>query len=291
MKSMTGFGRATGDNGRLSATVTLKSVNGKALDLHWNGRGADPAVDLPLREALGRRLERGRVDLQVEVRPLAGAVGPSLDGRAVRQLYGACRPLIEEGILAERFELGDLMRLPELLASASPEASWGEAETALVLDVAGRACDELVASREREGAKLAAVIRSRLASLEALVRELADLREPVLAEMVASLKRRLGELLGEVAIDPIRLAQEVAVLADRTDIAEELDRLSSHLCELGATLDRPGPIGKRLDFQLQEVQRELNTLGTKCRHPEVSRRVLDAKVVGEQIREQVQNLE
>jgi uncharacterized protein (TIGR00255 family) len=150
---------------------------------------------------------------------------------------------------------------------------------------------QLTAGRDTEGAVLAAALAERLAALGSTVDRLDALRGPALEESAAALRRRVADLLAGQPLDEGRVAQEVAQLADRGDVSEEIDRLRSHLGHFRGLLADAGPTGKRLDFLTQEIFRELNTLGAKCRNAEMVRAVLDAKVLCEQLREQVQNVE
>jgi uncharacterized protein (TIGR00255 family) len=148
-----------------------------------------------------------------------------------------------------------------------------------------------VSAREAEGKSLAAILAERMDRLAELVAALEELRIAAREELGAALKRRLDEVLQGTAMDESRLAQEVALLVDRSDVSEELDRLRSHLQHFRQVVGEGGALGKRLDFLTQEIFRELNTLGSKCRHAGMTRKVLDAKVVCEEVREQVQNVE
>jgi len=291
MRSMTGFGQARGDNGRYAVAVSLRAVNGRYLDLNFRLRDEYRALEADLRDLLSSELARGRIEAGVEIRPLVLEPRIEVRSEAVRALHRALGTLVEEEILHEQLTLGDLLRLPALIEVRVGEESWEEADSRLVADVAREALAELVAAREREGEKLTALLTERLAALDALAAELGPLRSTAAAEAAEALRRRVGEILGEVPVDEQRLAQEIAVLADRVDVSEELDRLRTHLGHFRKLLESPGPTGKRLDFLAQEIFRELNTLGAKCRDGEVVRRVLDAKALAEQIREQIQNLE
>ncbi|HEX4954462.1 MAG TPA: YicC/YloC family endoribonuclease [Thermoanaerobaculia bacterium] len=290
MRSMTGFGRAAGENGSWAVTLTVKTVNGKGLDVQLYARGIDPALDLALREAAGKALSRGRVEIGLDLRRQGEGKGLVLDTELVRSLALGAAGLVAEGLVEPRLTLGDVLRIPDAVTT-SGMATWSEEDTAFVLDLFAAALAEVVAARDREGAKLGEVLRARLGELEGIAARLDALRVEALAQALEAARRRIAELLGLPALDEARFAQEAAILADRTDVTEELDRLRAHLAHLAENLEEAGPIGKRLDFLLQEVFRELNTLGAKCRHPEVTRAVLDAKVLAEQVREQVQNLE
>ncbi|HEX2642962.1 MAG TPA: DUF1732 domain-containing protein, partial [Thermoanaerobaculia bacterium] len=169
--------------------------------------------------------------------------------------------------------------------------AWSEDDQEMLLRVAGEALAQLVASREREGASLAGIFQERLQALEQVVQRLDALRGPVRDEMVAAFHKRLNEMLEGKPVDEARLAQEAALLVDRSDVSEEIDRLRSHLDHFRSVAGGKEASGKRLDFLTQEIFRELNTLGSKCRNSEMTRAVLDAKVLCEQIREQVQNVE
>jgi uncharacterized protein (TIGR00255 family) len=290
MRSMTGFGRATQEGGTIACTASVRTVNGRALDVVINLRGADPSLDLPLRELVATRFARGRVEIAVEIRPLGARAAALVDEAAVRELHYALAPLRDEGILAAGFSLADLLRLREGTSGAGSELLGPEEQQAVLVAARG-ALAQALGSRELEGAKLKTILDERLRELEAAVLEIANLRQEAQRELAEALRRRVAELLQPGVVDENRLAQEVVILADRSDVTEEIDRLLTHLAHLREALAAREPIGKRLDFLLQEVFRELNTLGAKCRHSGVTRRVVEAKVLAERLREQVQNIE
>jgi uncharacterized protein (TIGR00255 family) len=187
--------------------------------------------------------------------------------------------------------LGDLLRLPEVVQVQVDPDSLREEDAELVLHTAATALSQLVAAREQEGVALARVLGERVAELQAAAARLRARAPEVREELHSGLRRRVRELLAGPAVDEQRLAQEVALLVDRSDVVEELDRLDGHLHHFAGLLGEPGALGKRLDFLAQEILRELNTLGAKCRDGEMARTVLDSKVLCEQLREQVQNVE
>jgi uncharacterized protein (TIGR00255 family) len=209
----------------------------------------------------------------------------------VRAAHAAVHQLVEAGLVESGLAAGDLLRIPEAFRVEMPAEHWDAADAELLLRLAGDAVAQLVAGRGREGASLSAVLDERVRGLEDVVVQLDALRSGVREELATSLRRRLDELLGAQAVDPARLAQEVALLVDRSDVSEEIDRLRSHLEHFRSIMREPGPTGKRLDFLSQEIFRELNTVGSKCRNAEMTRTVLDGKVLCEQLREQVQNVE
>lgn len=292
MRSMTGYGEASGSNARNAATVSLRAVNHRFLDLQVRLAEEARASEGTLRELVGQEVARGRVEVRVDVRPLVERrASVELNRGVVEAAYAAIHQLVEQGLISAGLSAGDLLRLPEAVRVELAEEAWDEEDQAMLAGVARAALAQLVASREREGASLAAALAERLASLEAVAGRLAALAGPVREEMAAALSRRVAEMLGGPPVDPARLAQEVALLVDRSDVSEEIDRLRAHVGHFRDLLVATGPTGKRLDFLTQEVFRELNTLGAKCRNAEMTRAVLDAKVLSEQLREQVQNVE
>jgi|CXWL01.1.fsa_nt_gi uncharacterized protein (TIGR00255 family) len=298
MRSMTGFGQATADNGRWRVDVTLRGVNGRFLDLVIRLpdelRGSEPA----LRERLSGVLSRGRVEMAVGCAPAAAALRAPWqpDIGALTALRSTAVDLQTRGLLDDvRLGLADLLAARDLLRPSAPAATpaaWEEADGAQLTSAVDDALAGFLVHREREGAALAAVLAARLDDLVALQQVLSARRPAAQADLLGNLRRRLAELLGDVDLPAERLAQEVALLTDRSDVSEELDRLAAHL-EHFRELLVPGSaaVGKRLDFLTQEIHRELNTLGSKCRDLAMGRAVLDAKLACEQLREQVQNVE
>ncbi len=292
MRSMTGFGQAADENARYRIRVVLRSVNHRFLDLVVRLRDGQRTSEPAVRELFSSRLSRGRVEVNVDVEPLgAPPIRVDLDSRAVEELSRALDGLLEDEVIERGLTAGDLIRHPQLLRVTEPESRWGATDEELLLDVAGRALDELVEARETEGEKLAAALAERLEGLAGAGSSLQAVAAGAVEESASALRERLAALLGDREIDADRLAQEVALLADRSDVTEELDRLAAHLEHFREVTASDGAVGKRLDFLTQEIFRELNTLGSKCRNAAMTRLVLDAKVLCEQLREQVQNVE
>jgi len=292
---MTGFGQAEGSNARHAVAVVLRGVNHRFLDLVLRLRDEARASEAELRELLAGELHRGRVDAVVEVtrsQPLRPRV--EIDGELVRALHHACHDLVEQGLLSGGLTLGDLARLPEVVRVSLREDVWDEEDRRLLQGLARQALDQFQSARSQEGERLAQLLAGRLAELQEVAARMESRREQVAGQLAESLRRRLQELLaglGAGGLDESRLAQEAALLVDRSDVREELDRLTSHLEHFRSVAAEPGSIGKRLDFLTQEILREVNTLGAKCRDIEMVRWTLDAKVLCEQLREQVQNVE
>jgi uncharacterized protein (TIGR00255 family) len=292
MRSMTGYGEASGENARFGITVCLRAVNHRFLDLQLRIGEELRASEAALRDVLSRELTRGRVEARVEVRPVAERkAAVQVNMGVIREAHAAVHQLVEAGLVERGLAAGDLLRLPEAFRVDLAAEEWNPEDEELLLSVAREAMVQLVGGREKEGASLAAVMEEKLRGVEDAVARLDTLRGPVREEIAASLRRRLAELLGGQSLDETRIAQEVALLVDRSDVSEEIDRLRSHVEHFRAVTREPGATGKRLDFLTQEIFRELNTLGAKCRNAEMTRAMLDAKVLCEQIREQVQNVE
>jgi uncharacterized protein (TIGR00255 family) len=292
MRSMTGYGEASGENARYGITMSVRAVNHRFLDLQLRIGEELRGSEAALRDAIGREVTRGRVEARVEMRPVAERKATvQVNMGIIREAHAAVHQLSEAGLVERGFSAGDLLRLPEAFRVELADKEWSGEDDELLLSVTRNAVAQLVAGREQEGASLAAILDEKLRGLEDAVARLDALRVPVREEIAAALRRRLAELLAGQAVDEARIAQEAALLVDRSDVSEEIDRLRSHVEHFRAVTRETGAIGKRLDFLTQEVFRELNTLGAKCRNAEMTRAVLDAKVLSEQIREQVQNVE
>lgn len=294
LASMTGFGEGRSEDERLRVTLSIRSVNHRFLDLQLRLPDAYRSLELELAAQFKRRLRRGRVEARYRVDLLAE---PAFEVRVrpeVAAAYQQAARQLASGSMdpaGKSLTPAELLHLPEVVAVEVPEAEPGEADRELFLDATERALAALVASRGREGEHLEEALRRLIERLAAIRDELAAGADELQRDLAAALQRRLVELVGEHGIDPDRLAQEAALLADRNDVREELDRLGAHLTTLAELLGAEGERGKRMDFLIQEVLRELNTLGAKCRHSGRLESVVEAKTVCEQLREQVQNVE
>ena len=299
MRSMTGYGHAEDEGSRYRVRVSLRSVNHRYLDAVVRLKDEQRTSETALRELLAGRLSRGRVDVGVDVEEITpGESRLEVDRAALVRLSGLLEGLREDGLVEGNLAAGDLLRHPQLLRLAEPELHWEPADEALLLRVAAAALEELVEARETEGAKLAEVLRERLSGLREVAEALREKAPEARDEAASALRDRLQGALADhevsAALDEAgqaRLAQEVATLADRSDVSEEIDRLDAHVAHFEELMASEGAIGKRLDFLTQEIFRELNTIGSKCRNAKMTQSVLDGKVLCEQLREQVQNVE
>lgn len=291
IRSMTGFGRAEVSHGAVVVTVEARSVNHRHLDVALRLPRALAGLELDARRLVQSRLERGRVDVAVQLALQAGQAPArvKLDVDLAREYLAQARTLAAtldargEADLAWVLDRPGVLRMEE--AEATPAEPWPALAEAL-----GLALDELVARREAEGERLARELRALHAELSALVATLAARAPAAAARREERLRERLRSLLGE-GVDEGRILTEAAVWADRSDVSEELARLRAHLAEITLLLDKGGPVGRPLDFLLQELHREVNTVGAKADDLEMSQSMLAAKGVLERIREQVQNVE
>jgi uncharacterized protein (TIGR00255 family) len=285
---MTGHGRGVAEVAGRRVTVELRAVNHRFFEVKLRA-AVDPRVEEALGAALRRRLERGSLSVAVRDEPTGGrAGGYRVDVELARSVHAA----LDEA----RRAIGSNDPVPLALVLAQPgvvaaqdSAVDPEASLAALLPALDAALDELVAMRRREGAALAADLGARLARLEGLAAEIRGLA----VDAPGELRRRLDERIAKLGVnlDEQRLAVEVALLADRVDVTEELVRLGAHLAAARAHLVEDAPVGRRLDFLVQELGREINTIGSKSQLVDISRRVVEAKAELERIREQVQNIE
>jgi uncharacterized protein (TIGR00255 family) len=286
---MTGFGRGSADAGERRLRVEIRSVNHRGLDLKIRSSDPDAFCDAEIGRAVRAAVERGAITVQIRDESAAASAG--IDEGRVRALYGVLERLRQELEIEEPVTLATVGTY--LDASHGSELA-GEALWELLRPAVAAALGELGAMRAREGAALAVDLGARRAHLGVLAATLRA-RAAVLPEKFAHrLQERLGgqdRQLGQLGIDPARLAQEVALMAERLDVTEELVRLDTHLGHLAEILKAHGAVGRKLDFVIQEIGRELNTVGSKAQDAEMAALVIDAKAELEKLREQAQNVE
>src|SRR5579871_724086 len=286
---MTGFGRGSADAGERRLRVEIRSVNHRGLDLKIRSSDPDAYCDAEIARAVRGAVERGAITVQIRDEAAAGSAG--LDEGRVRALYEVLERLRQELEIDEPVTLGTV---GAFLDSSQGAALSGEELWEVLRPAVTAALAELAAMRGREGAALAADLGARRARLVELGAHLRA-RAAALPERFA---QRLEERLGgpgrsglTSGIDPARLAQEVALMAERLDVSEELVRLDTHLKHLGEILAAGGAVGRKLDFVIQEIGRELNTVASKAQDAEMAAVVIDAKAELEKLREQAQNVE
>jgi uncharacterized protein (TIGR00255 family) len=293
---MTGFGRAQGRlSDRFGATMVVRSVNHRGLDIQvrTNLREEAPQLEALVRTEISGRYRRGRVTAQLNLeRSGSGSAQVTVNTDAVASLLDQLSNLdLPEGI-ARSVELRDVLGVPGLVSVSSQETLLEETETEALRIVVAEAVEAAAVMRVAEGERLLLQVKSELEQVTSFVDwfepQMPDLRRRIMDRS----KERISALVeSEVSADPDRLVQEAAVIADRADVAEEVVRLRAHLATFSERLLAGGAIGRTLDFVCQEIHRELNTLGSKCREVGVVDRLIEAKAACERVREQIQNLE
>ncbi len=266
IRSMTGFARVSRSLPSGELTFSIKTVNHRGLDMHLHMPMEFDAVEPAIRAAIRKRVSRGHVQVQANFKRNAAAAGTAVINEALLGAWlESFRDLNTRFGLDSKPDLNQALRLPGMIEFRGEQAATGPDATieAEALAAANEAVAELDAFREREGLAIEQEIRSRAATLGDLVARIEEIRTRALPYFQQRLKDRLGELLGGAAIEPARLAQEAAILAERSDIAEELVRLRTHAVETGQLLSAEGETGKKLDFLLQEMNREANTILSK----------------------------
>jgi uncharacterized protein (TIGR00255 family) len=291
---MTGFGRARGPIGAdWAAELVVRAVNHRFLDLSIKLRETEASLEPLLRKVFSRRVARGKVEVSVKLRRLTPARAQvSVDEGLLEALLARMAALSEKYPVRGSLEARDLLAIPQLLSFEGSADGFSEAELASLEALAEEAAGELAQMRRTEGRAIAEDLIDRLAFLRGKLADLEARREEITGRVRDTLRARIEALLPGVALDSGRIEQEAALAADRSDVTEELSRLAGHIAQFQELVTRSSePVGKRLDFLAQEILRELNTLGAKCRDGEMTHTVLDAKVLCEQLREQVQNVE
>lgn len=292
---MTGYASGSTETTLGQLTVEWRSVNSRYLDLIFRApdelRGAEPA----LRAAVTARARRGKIECRLALRLRPLAADAHLDEDLVERLLASAARLRERDPSLAPASIGDLLRFPGVFA----ETHAPDELVAQAVELGTALLNDFSASRQREGARLVEVMRERLEAMRVLVAGLHERTPELRAAFEARLAERIEAAIaaapGAAALPPdetvARIRQEVAAYGIKIDIAEEIDRLNTHIDEFAHILAGPGPIGKRLDFMVQELNREANTLGSKAAAVDLTRTAVDLKVLIEQIREQLQNIE
>jgi uncharacterized protein (TIGR00255 family) len=295
IKSMTGFSSLTHEDEQGVIGVTVRSVNHRYLDVQLRAPSSLSDREAALRAAVQRHVARGRVELSVSLQPRQqAALQVELNAAFLGALQIALAQAREQGLIEGRLTPGDLLRLPQAL-SIREGAATAEPLPAALLDAVEHAVEgalkDLDRMRTHEGAELRADFAARRALLEDLIARLAEAAAEGRATLEARLHERVHELAADVSVDRGTLAAEIVRTAARSDISEEITRFKAHLVHWDTLSDSAEPCGRKLDFLLQEMNREINTIGSKADGIGVSELVVTAKAELEKLREQVQNVE
>jgi len=292
IRSMTGFGAASQEGRQVSVTVELRSVNSRHLKLNFRLPFGADAWEAPLRAQLADGLQRGQVDVSVRVDERAEGAGVELDESRVEAYVSALRAMQERYDLPGEIDLALMTAFGPLVREARTDVTERVEGTELSA-AAGDALVELIAMREAEGTRLETELRARIAAIRGGLERVAPHIPARLERERERLRAAVAELTGGVQLDEERVAREIAMIADRWDVGEEMVRAGAHLDAFVEMLEAPAeePVGKRLSFLLQELHREINTLGAKANDVQITREVVEMKNELEKLREQVENVE
>jgi uncharacterized protein (TIGR00255 family) len=287
LRSMTAYARAACDETWGHAGWELRGVNNRYLDVVFRLPEELRALEPRLRDQISKRIKRGKLECSLRL-DLSASQGThiSVNTALAKELVASAELVQEVAPPATPLQLGELMRWPGVVQQSAPDPALIEGP---VLNLLNKALDDLIATREREGARIVEMVASRCEQVATIVAQVRE-RQP---ELVESARTRLRERLSEVMekLDSDRVEQEIVVIATKLDVSEEMDRLDAHIDEVRGVLKQRQPVGRRLDFLMQELNREANTLGSKSVDAQTTHASVDLKVLIEQIREQIQNVE
>ncbi|ABO50225.1 domain of unknown function DUF1732 [Desulforamulus reducens MI-1] len=291
IKSMTGYGRGEASAEGRRFTVELKSVNNRFCEVILRQPRSLSPVEDRIKRTIQGKVTRGRVDGYISIEE-TGEITPSVkvDKALAVAYHNAMEELAESLSMAEKISIKDLISLPNVISLEQPEENIEQWYPA-IKEATNQALNGLLTMRQTEGERLKIDISSRATVIQQLTVQISERAPLVIQEYRDKLSQRLAEWLENGIIEEARLAAEVAVFADRADISEEIVRLNSHLVQLSQILSEGGPVGRKLDFLVQEMNREINTIGSKANDLVITNAVVNAKSELEKIREQVQNIE
>ena len=282
---MTGFGRSTNKNGSGQLSITIRAVNSRYFDLKIRGVDLDPELDLEIRTRARKILKRGNIQIVMEVDLRDKSEGLlKLNKSRYEDIESLLQSIQME--YGRHIELSNIVTLKDLFL----ENDQSNLQQKQVISCLNEALKQVDGMRVSEGTKIRETMEEQVCSFHKKIDKLESFEKAALMDQKAKYKKKINELLGTVLVDEYRLAQEIAVLAEKADITEEIVRCRSHLDQYLAFLHEKEPVGKRLTFLLQETNREINTIGAKTDIIKISHLVVDLKDELEKIREQVQNI-
>lgn len=291
MKSMTGYGRAKQELHGRTITAELRAVNHRYLDCTVKAPRQYGFLDDAVKKAAAARIARGKVEVYISVETQEGGdIAVTVNHALAEHYLAALHELADKYGLRDDVSVMSLAKLPDVLGSERVEQDADEM-TRDVLTVFTEACDSFDEMRAREGVKLAEDVRNRASEIERMVGEVEKRSPERVREYREKLLARMQEVLADTSIDETRIVTEAAIYADKTAVDEETVRLRSHLQQLDGMLNEEKPIGRKLDFLVQEMNREANTIGSKANDVSMAQTVVNIKSEIEKIREQIQNIE
>ena len=290
MKSMTGFGRASLESNGKNYIIEIKTVNNKYSDITVKSPKRLSFMEDKIRKQIANRITRGKVEVSVCFFDFSNkSKNVVLNKEIAKEYIKQLREIADENNLSENISVVEIAKLPDILNSIdsdNDEEIAGEA-----LKCLNMALDSLIEMRKAEGENIKQDLLVRIERVQNLVDKIAENSKGIVEEYVSKLEKRVKEILKTDVVDENRIAQEAVIYADKTSIEEELTRLNSHIVQFKELVNSDGPVGKKLDFMIQEMNRETNTIGSKAGSGEITKAVIDLKVELEDIREQIQNIE
>lgn len=290
MKSMTGFGRASLESNGKNYIIEIKTVNNKYSDITVKSPKRLSFMEDKIRKQIANRITRGKVEVSVSFFDFSNkSKNVVLNKEIAKEYIKQLREIADENNLSENISVVEIAKLPDILNSIDSDNN--EEITSEALQCLNMALDSLIEMRKTEGENIKQDLLVRIERVQNLVDKIAENSKGIVEEYVSKLEKRVKEILKTDVVDENRIAQEAVIYADKTSIEEELTRLNSHIVQFKELVNSDGPVGKKLDFMIQEMNRETNTIGSKAGSGEITKAVIDLKVELEDIREQIQNIE
>jgi uncharacterized protein (TIGR00255 family) len=284
IKSMTGFGRGSAGKGPNKIDVEIRTVNSRFLETKIRGFNLDPILEIKVRNTLETSLQRGNVQVRFELKSGQDSQQLSFNRKRFEILQDVVKKIhVEYG---QRMNLSDIISTNDLLSADEPE----NLKPGIILKAVELALSQVNEMREKEGHQIQTDILNRVELLQTRIDEVGEISGKFSLEKQVQMREKISELLDGEALDETRLIQEVAFLAERADVTEEIVRCKSHFTQLSSYMNQEEPVGKRINFLIQEIGREVNTIGSKSPQPAVTNHVIEIKGELEKIREQVQNI-
>ncbi len=281
---MTGFGRGSAGKGPNKIDVEIRTVNSRFLETKIRGFNLDPILEIKVRNTLETSLQRGNVQVRFELKSGQDSQQLSFNRKRFEILQDVVKKIhVEYG---QRMNLSDIISTNDLLSADEPE----HLKPGIILKAVELALSQVNEMREKEGHQIQTDILNRVELLQTRIDEVGEISGKFSLEKQVQMREKISELLDGEALDETRLIQEVAFLAERADVTEEIVRCKSHFTQLSSYMNQEEPVGKRINFLIQEIGREVNTIGSKSPQPTVTNHVIEIKGELEKIREQVQNI-
>ena len=281
---MTGFGRGSAGKGPNKIDVEIRTVNSRFLETKIRGFNLDPILEIKVRNTLETSLQRGNVQVRFELKSGQDSQKLSFNRKRFEILQDVVKKIhVEYG---QRMNLSDIISTNDLLSADEPE----NLKTGIILKAVELALSQVNEMREKEGHQIQTDILNRMELLQTRIDEVGEISGKFSLEKQVQMREKISELLDGEALDETRLIQEVAFLSERADVTEEIVRCKSHFTQLSSYMNQEEPVGKRINFLIQEIGREVNTIGSKSPQPAVTNHVIEIKGELEKIREQVQNI-